>query len=401
MMLLGGYSPGPVTGVPQTRLLLISEIFPPKHGGSGRWLFELFRRLDGVEVTALAGRAPGDDEFDRAAPFRVDRFEAPIRSWGALHPRAGGDYWRAARQVKRLMSQRPPDVIHCGKCLPEGFVALAARGGPRVPVWCFAHGEELTLAGTSRELRWLTRFVLRRAARVIANSQHTKGLLVDRWRVPPDRVTVLTPGVDAARFTPAATDPELRSRLGWTGRRVILTVGALQKRKGQDMLIRALPAIRRDCPDVLYAIAGEGWERPYLEQLTRELGVTDTVSFVGTPGERELVQLYQQCDLFALPNRQVGWDFEGFGIVLLEAQACGRPVIAGRSGGTVETVLPGETGELVACESPEPLAAACAVLLGDPGRRSRMGERGRAWVVQHFDWPHLARRATDLFTGAA
>src|SRR6185436_3012049 len=149
---------------------------------------------------------------------------------------------------------------------------------------------------------------------------------------------VLHPGTDVAKFTPAPPDAAVRARLGWQGRRVVLTVGALQKRKGQDMMIRALPAIRRRCPDVLYAIAGEGWEIDALRQLARDLQVEDAVAFHGVPDDVSLVQYYQQCDLFALPNRQVNWDFEGFGIVLLEAQACGRAVIAGASGGTAEAI---------------------------------------------------------------
>src|SRR4029453_2663396 len=126
----------------------------------------------------------------------------------------------------------------------------------------------------------------------------------------------------------------VRKELGRTGRQVVLTVGALQKRKGQDMMIRALPAIRRRCPDVLYAMIGEGWERPYLDKLVADHGVGDLVQFRGTPTDDEMIRCYQQCDLFALPNRQVGWDLEGFGIVLIEAQACGKPVVAGTSGGT-------------------------------------------------------------------
>src|SRR5262249_56405909 len=137
-------------------------------------------------------------------------------------------------------------------------------------------------------------------------------------------VTVRHPGVDTGGFVPAPPDPAARARLGWHGRRVILTVGALQKRKGQDMLIRALPAIRARCPEVLYAVAGEGWERPYLEALVDELGVRGAVQFRGIPEDDDLIRCYQQCDLFALPNRRIGWDFEGFGIVLLEAQACGK-----------------------------------------------------------------------------
>jgi len=206
------------------------------------------------------------------------------------------------------------------------------------------------------------------------------------------------PGVDTSRFTPAPASAAVRERLGWSNRRVILTVGALQKRKGQDMLIRALPAIRAQCPDVLYAIAGEGWERPYLEQLAAEHGVSDVVQFRGTPPDGELVECYQQCDLFALPNRQVGWDFEGFGIVLLEAQACGKPVIAGQSGGTAEAMDPSQTGELVACDAPDALAEAAVRLLERADYRDQLGARARPWVVEHYDWRAIARDAELQFT---
>jgi phosphatidylinositol alpha-1,6-mannosyltransferase len=179
---------------------------------------------------------------------------------------------------------------------------------------------------------------------------------------------------------------------------VILTVGALQKRKGQDMLIRALPAIRARCPDVLYAIVGEGWEQPYLDQLVAECRVEDLVQFRAVESDEALIECYQQCDLFVLPNRQVGWDFEGFGIVLLEAQACGKPVIAGRSGGTSEAVQPSLTGELVSCDEPDELADAVVELLENPDRRAAMGSCGREWVVRCFDWKLLADQAFDLFS---
>jgi phosphatidylinositol alpha-1,6-mannosyltransferase len=367
-------------------------------GGSGRWLWELYRRLPAFDVAVLAGPAAGDAAFDAAAPLAIERLDRSFPSWGLLRPASARAYLSAARRLAALVDRHRPAVVHCGKCLPEGLVAAHVLRRSGIPFWCFAHGEELTLAETSRELRWWTRVVLGRAARIVANSRSTAGLLTGRWGVAGDRIAVLTPGVDTGRFVPAPPDPEVRARLGWQGRRVILTVGALQTRKGQDMLIQALPAIRRVCPDVLYAIAGEGWERARLQQLAVEHGVADAVAFLGIAADEDLVRLYQQCDLFALPNRQVGWDFEGFGIVLLEAQACGRAVLSGTSGGTAETMIPGETGELVPCDEPGGLAIACTALLEDPARRAAMGARGRAWVVERFDWPVLARRAAELFS---
>jgi len=205
------------------------------------------------------------------------------------------------------------------------------------------------------------------------------------------------PGVDTARFVPARPNSQVRERLGWSGRRVILTVGALQKRKGQDLLIRAMPTIRARCPDVLYSIAGAGLERSYLDKLVAESHVEDLVQFRGAPNEDELVECYQQCDLFVLANRRVGWDVEGFGIVLLEAQACGKPVVAGRSGGTPDTLSIDLTGHLVDGESVSEVADVVIGLLSDPVVARTMGERARQWVVQNFDWTGVARLAEAAF----
>lgn len=383
------------------KILLISDVFPPRSGGSGRWLWELYRRLDGISVDVVAGESPGTDAFDRTATLPIVRAPLSFASWGVWSLRGAGQYGRATIGLNNAVARVRPDVIHCGKCLPEGLIASLVKRWQGIPFCCFVHGEELTLAGTSRELTRLTRKVLRESSGVIANSRHSKDILLQRWGLSDDRVTVMHPGVDTSQFTPAPADPGVRQRLGWSNRRVILTVGALQKRKGQDMMIRALPAIRARCRDVLYAIVGEGWERPYLDQLVAEHGVGDIVQFRGVPADTELIECYQQCDLFALPNRQVGWDFEGFGIVLLEAQACGKPVIAGMSGGTSETIEPSETGLLVSCQTPEPLVDAVCGILDAPQRAAEMGARGRAWVVQQFDWTVLSHQAAAMFGAAA
>ncbi len=376
-------------------MLVLSAVFPPRIGGSGRWLWELFRRLEGHDVRVVATDAPGAAEFDATSPLRIIREPLEFSNWGLIDPRGGHQYLRAALRINRLVTEFRPDMIHCGRALPEGLLGLMISRWRGLPFSCFAHGEELTLADKSRELRYLSRRVLAGAAAVIANTRHTKEIVVNGFGVSPEKVIVLHPGVDATQFTPAAPDPTAREALGWTGRRVVLTVGALTKRKGQDMMIRALPAIRRRCPDVLYAIVGEGLEKKYLQDLVAEHHVDDLVQFRGIPSDDHLIRCYQQCDLFALANRQVDWDIEGFGIVLLEAQACGKPVIAGASGGTQEAIDPGQTGELVKCETPEPLADAVCAFLENPRKCEEFGARGRRWVVERFDWPVLARQANQ------
>jgi hypothetical protein len=183
----------------------------------------------------------------------------------------------------------------------------------------------------------------------------------------------------------------IRRKLGWGERRVLLTVGRLQKRKGHDHMILALRQIRKAIPDVLYAIVGEGEEGEYLRNLAEREGVKEHVQFLGEVDDGALIECYQQCDLFALPNRQVGRDIEGFGMVLLEAQACGKPVLAGASGGTAETMHVPTTGQVVCCDAPEPLAAAVSELLADRELLAQMAAVGRRAV--RLGRPERARRA--------
>jgi phosphatidylinositol alpha-1,6-mannosyltransferase len=379
------------------KILVLAHIFPPRKGGSGQWLWELYRRLSDFDIRVVAGSTQGDASFDRSSELPTSRIPLDFPSWGVWDIRGAPHYAAAFRRLKHIAAKVRPDVVHCGKSLPEGLLASWIHRWLGIPFVVYTHGEELTLAAASHELRRLTRRVLNRATAVVANSRHTCRILVDTWGVPTAKIAVMHPGVDTTRFVPATPSDVVRQRLGWLDRRVILTVGALQKRKGQDTMIRALPQIRVRCPEVLYSIAGDGWERRYLEELVQACGVTDAVQFRGISDEDELVRCYQQCDVFALPNRQVGWDFEGFGIVLLEAQACGKPVIAGRSGGTAETLDPSQTGELIACENPDILARTAADLLDDAERRRVLGERAREWVVDHFAWDTLSRRAAETF----
>jgi phosphatidylinositol alpha-1,6-mannosyltransferase len=379
------------------KILLLSEVLPPQKGGSGRWLWELYRGLPAAAVHIATAETEGAESFDATADLPIDRLPLRFSSWGIWSLRGAWHYARALVRLLGIVSRVRPDVIHCGKCLPEGLLAVAIERWRGIPFLCYAHGEELTLASTSRELRRLSQYVLRAASRVIANSHFTRELLIDEWRIAPEKIVVMHPGVDTSRFVPVPPDTEVRRHLGWANRRVILTVGALQKRKGQDTLIRALPAIRRRCPDVLYAIAGEGWEREYLERLVKEHDVGDLVQFRGVPTDEELIQCYQQCDLFVLPNRRIGWDVEGFGIVLLEAQACGKAVIAGQSGGTGDALETGVTGQLVRCDAPEDLATAVVTLMTETERVRTMGVRARQFVVDRFDWTALRQRACETF----
>ncbi len=380
------------------KILLITEVFPPKTGGSGRWFWEIYRRLPRETIVVAAGETPRQEDFDRTHEMPVNRLPIALPSWGILNIQALRGYLRIIRQLRQLIATEDIKVIHSGKCLPEGLIALWLSRLTGLPYLCYVHGEEMNAATQSRELTWLSRKVLRRAEILIANSQNTMRILEKDWGVLTRRIRVLHPGVDTKQFAPATEQSsELRAPLGWGGRPVILTVGRLQKRKGHDRMILALGKIREAIPDVLYAIVGDGSERPYLDELVVREGLHNHVQFLGEQDDELLVRCYQQCDLFVLPNRQVGRDIEGFGIVLLEAQACGKPVVAGASGGTAETMRIPETGRVVPCDGPDELAAVIIELLSDRNRLARMGVAARRWTVERFDWEALSRQARHLF----
>jgi phosphatidylinositol alpha-1,6-mannosyltransferase len=377
--------------------LLVSEIFPPRTGGSGRWLWEIYRRLPREGVVIAAGQDARQEEFDATHDRNISRLPLAMSQWGLRSAIGLRGYVRTARAVRALLTQHNVACIHCAKCLPEGWIAWMLKARYRIPYMCYVHGEEVNVAEGSRELAWMVRRVLSGASFIVANSQNSARLLSIRWNVPERKIRVMTPGVDTNRFVPASADEQRRVLLGWSGRKVVLTVGRLQLRKGQDMMIRALPAIRRAVPNVLYVIVGDGDERARLKQLAVDEGVQECVQFRGEPADNELIDCYQQCDLFVLANRQVGQDIEGFGMVLIEAQACGKPVVAGASGGTAETMQVPETGRIVNCDHPEKLAQTVAALLADDSLRAVMSQSARSWATSHFDWQALSQQALEIF----
>lgn len=381
--------------------LLLSDIFPPKTGGSGRWFWEIYRRLPRENVLVAAGEHPRAAAFDSAHDVRVLRLPLEMRDRSPRSLTSLKHYLRTARAVREVVKRERVAMIHAARPLSEGLVARMVKLRTGTPYVCYSHGEDINIATTSRELRWLTRRVLSGATAIIANSNFTRDLLLREWGVPPERVRLLHPGVDCEYFRPAAPDASVRERLGWGDRRVVLTAGRLQRRKGQDTMIEAVARLRERFPDLLYAIIGDGEERARLVELAAKLGATSHVKFMGEIADADLLHCYQQCDVFALANRTIGKDVEGFGMVLLEAQSCGRPVLTGASGGTAETLRPNASGVVVPCDRPDEPAAALAELLADRAQLDRMGEAGRAWVAGKFDWPILAAEAQEVFAELA
>jgi phosphatidylinositol alpha-1,6-mannosyltransferase len=208
----------------------------------------------------------------------------------------------------------------------------------------------------------------------------------------------LAPGVDTDVFRPDVVS--MREQLGLAGRPVVVCVSRLVARKGQDTLIRALPAIRRRVPGAALLLVGGGSYQSSLQRVAQRTGVERDVVFTGSVPWAQLPAYYASGDVFAMPcrTRYAGLDVEGLGVVFLEAAATGLPVVAGNSGGAADAVCDGETGVVVDGESVDAVAEAESELLSDPTRAKAMGAAGRTWVEQHWQWSTLAMKLRHLLT---
>jgi phosphatidylinositol alpha-1,6-mannosyltransferase len=281
--------------------------------------------------------------------------------------------------------------------LPEGVIAWLLNLFTGIPYVCYVHGEDLEMAQSSREQYFICRQVIKRAKTIICNSQNSANIVAKFGPQAVAKTQVLHPGVDSHLFVPKPRNEKSLTSLNWIDKKVALTVGRLQARKGQDMMIKAIPQILNTVPNFLYAIVGEGEELDVLVKLSAELEVEKHVQFLKGITDEQMIDCYQQCDLFILPNRTINNDIEGFGMVLVEAQSCGKPVIAGDSGGTKETMLLGKSGVVIDATQPSNIASTVVGMLSDEQKLTDMGSKGREHVLQSLDWKALVQRAKELF----
>lgn len=364
------------------RLLVITELFLPTKGGTAVSFDDDFRRLGGKDVHIVTAEVPGAAEFDRDHPNRLHRRKLHRVAW--MNPESLPVYLKLMANSLWLAATRRLDAIFAARALPEGLVALFVGRLTGRPVLTWAHGEELTTWSRSRRFRPMC-LALRHADRVLANSDYTREVLVDLIGVAPERIALVYPTVDAERFQPASGGERLRTSLGLSDdQRLILSVGRLQPRKGFDNVIRALPSLLEHGFDVHHAVIGIGEDHDRLAELADELGVAQRVHLLGHVSYEDLPRWYNACDVFAMPNREINGDTEGFGLVFLEAAASAKPAIAGVAGGTGSAVVDGETGLRVDGEHVEAIATALAHLFQDPAAAAAMGRRARERVLANF-----------------
>lgn len=363
-------------------LVMITELFLPTKGGTAVSFDDDFRRLGGKEVHIVTAAVPGDAEFDLAHPNSVHRLLLKRSPW--LRPESLAIYSRLVWKAFLLAFTRRTVAIMAGRALPEGIVAWAVGRLRGCKVLIYAHGEELTGWGRGKKFKTMC-FALRHADHILANSDFTRDTLVSLIGVRPEQIVMTYPTVDVERLRPGLPHEDLRESIGLNANQhLVLSVGRLQRRKGFDQVVRALPGLLKRGLDVHYAIVGIGEDRDYLLGLAEDAGVSERLHLLGHVDSDDLPRWYNACDLFAMPNRDINGDTEGFGLVYMEANACGKPVIAGRAGGTGSAVEDGLNGLRVDGESVEAVVGGIAHLLEKPEEARRMGQAGRDRTAGRF-----------------
>jgi len=373
-----------------SRILLLTNDFPPRRGGIQSYLEQFANRLTAAgehRLTVYAPRWKGADSYDLTAPFRVVRHPGTL-----MVPEPG-----VARTMRRLIREHDIETVWFGAAAPLALLAARARCAGARRVVASTHGHEVgwsMLPGARSALRRIGE----EADVITYVSGYTRGRFASAFG-PRARLEHLPPGVDTDRFHPdPAARAAMRTRYGLGGRPVVVCISRLVPRKGQDMLIKALPRIRAKVEGAALVIVGGGPQADALRRLAEDCGVGADVVFAGGVPGAELPAHYAMADVFAMPcrTRGAGLDVEGLGIVFLEASATGVPVVAGNSGGAPETVRQSETGRVIDGRSVDEIVEAVSDLLSDPVTCRRIGEAGRRWIGRDWNWDTHTSRLADL-----
>ena len=364
------------------KIICVTNDFGPRAGGIETFVIGLIERLPKGSVTVYTSSqdqsANYDEKWLRDFGVNVIRDRSKI-----LLPTP-----RTIRAVKKVISEQKIETAFFGAAAPLGVMARALRNAGVIRIVALTHGHEVW---------WSKVWPFKLAIRFIGENVDHLTYLGDFTRSEISRalspkassaMVKIAPGIDTEHFAPHTGATELRRSLGLTDKKVIVSVGRLVHRKGQDMLITALPQILKTHPEAHVLMVGEGPYREHLQKLVAKYKVETAITFIGKIQYSDLPRYISVGDIFAMPSRSrlAGLEVEGLGIVYLEASSCALPVIAGRSGGAPDAVLEGVTGVAVDGTNPTEITGAVISLLDNPAAAREMGIAGRKWINSDWRW---------------
>ena len=372
------------------KILLVTNDLGPRAGGIESFVLGLLERVEKNSVVILTSTQKNYKEFDKNL----------LEKYGAIVIRDRAKILlptpRVSNKAQKILGEYQATTIWFGAAAPLALMAAKLRKAGAKNIVALTHGHEVW---------WAKLPIFRSALAKIAKEVDYLTYLGDFTRnamLPvisdKSKLVKLAPGIDIDHFSPSEIDRSLIEKYRLENRRVIVSVGRLVHRKGQDKLIEAMPAILKQFPNVVLLLVGQGPIKSMLEKLIRHHGLENNVIFTGRIQFDDLPKYIQLGEIFAMPSRDrfFGLEVEGLGIVYLEASACGVPVIVGSSGGAPDAVIENKTGLIVDGTKPSDISNAICKLLADPKAAKNMGQNGRNWVVDNWRWEIWSEKFNDL-----
>lgn len=374
----------------EKKVLLVTNDLGPRSGGIETFILGLIEGLPKnslvIYTSSQNGQAPFDAQLLEKFGAIVIRDRAKI-----LLPTP-----RITHKAVRILKQYKIKNVWIGAAAPLGFMASQLRNGGATNIVALSHGHEVWWAKIP-VLKQILQKIIKDIDKLGYLGEFTKSE-ISKATTEVNKLVQVAPGIDTNHFQPKKPNPNLVSRYQLEGRRVIVCVARLVHRKGQDQLIKALPAVLKNYPDAILLIVGQGPIEQMLRNSARQLAVTHKVIFTGRVPHADLADYISLGEVFAMPvrSRFYGFEVEGLGISYLEASACGLPVVVGRSGGAVDAVIDQVTGLLVDGKNVNEITDAICRLLADPTKAQSMGQAGRGWVISNWQLSNWSAKFNDL-----
>ena len=372
-------------------VLFVTNDFGPRAGGIETFIIGLIQRRPFGQTIVYTSFQENSAQFDAdwLANYgvRVIRDRSKI-----LLPTP-----RVALHLRGIIKKEGITTAAFGAAAPLGLLSASMKRAGVVRTVALTHGHEVwwakvfpfnlllrRIGSTVDVLTYLGEFTRKAISKAL--SARAQSAMVK-----------IAPGIDVEHFIPTDAS-SLRESLGLADKKVIVSVGRLVHRKGQDHLIEAMPEILKNVPRAHLLLVGEGPYREHLQNLVHQLKLESSVTFIGRIQYQDLPMYICVGDIFAMPSRSrlMGLEVEGLGIVYLEASSCGLPVLAGDSGGAPDAVIQNETGLVVSGTDNKEIASAAVALLTNLEASQKMGTVGRQWIVDNWRWEIWSKAFEEL-----
>jgi len=376
-------------------ILIIAIDFKPMSGGVSEYTHQIAKHLYllGNNITVLSPHMEGDKKFDESVEYEIIRFTPPVYSGkgGLINKfRRVIFYFNLIREIA---VRTKADIL-----LPNGifsliFYCFMVSKFLNIPYVTIAYGLEINQWRDPSNVSFKYKVSLKNAVKIFCISNFTFQKLVN-IRINPDKLSIIHPAVNPDKFFPnQEASKKIREKFNLTNKKIILTLSRLVERKGIDKVIESILRVLKEVPEAVYLVGGNGSFKGKLRDIVKSYNLQDKVIFMGYIPEREKADYYNACDVFVMPSRELkNGSVEGFGIVFLEANACGKPVIGSYSGGIPDAIVHGATGLLVDPLDVNEIALSLILLLKKSDYAKKLGLKGRDRILKELNWKIISNK---------